>query len=148
MLIFLKRLVLTVWLGMIFSVGYLVAPVLFETLSDPALAGLLAGKMFAAVAWVSLAAGPAMAVLTILTSARSRRRSTKLACIASMMACMWAIHWILRPMMEAARLPDGSPGADFMFMHGMSALVYVLASVLGLVLLWPGRASWAVKPEA
>ena len=148
MMIFLKRLVLTVWLGTIWCVGYLAAPVLFENLDDPALAGLLAGKMFAAVGWISLVAGPTMAALTIYTSTRSKRRSLKLFCIAGVMACMTAVHWWLRPMMDAARLPDGSPGEDFLLIHGVSAVAYLVASLLGLVLLWPGKVGWGAMKEA
>ena len=148
MMIFLKRLVLTVWLGAIWGVGYLAAPILFENLDDPALAGMLAGKMFAVVAWLSMVAGPVMAALTIFTSNRSKRRSLKLLCIAGVMGCMAAVHWWLRPMMDAARLPDGSPGEDFLLIHGASAIVYLLASLLGLVLLWPGKVGWGPRKEA
>jgi hypothetical protein len=148
MRVFLKRLVRTLWLGSIWAVGYLAAPILFESLDDRALAGMLAGKMFAAVAWISLAAGPAMALLTLSSSERSRRRSLKLFCIAAIMACMVSVHWVFAPMMEQARLPDGTPGADFLMIHGASSLVYLLGSLLGLVLLWPGRIGWQLKKES
>ena len=110
MRVFLKRLVLTVWLGMIWSVGYLAAPILFETLDDRALAGLVAGKLFTTVAWVSLVAGPIMAFLIMATGERSRRRSLKLICVLLVMLSMVSVHWIFTPMMEGARLPDGTPG--------------------------------------
>jgi hypothetical protein len=148
MRVFLKRLIRTAWLGSIWSVGYLVAPILFETLDDRALAGLLAGKMFTMVAWISLVAGPLMALLTLTTSERSRRRSMKLFCIAAIMACMVSVHWVFTPMMDQARLPDGSPGEGFLLIHGGSSLVYLLGSLLGLVLLWPGRIGWKSRQES
>ncbi|MCJ7558883.1 MAG: DUF4149 domain-containing protein [Gammaproteobacteria bacterium] len=148
MRIFLKRVVLTVWLGMIWSVGYLAAPVLFETLDDRALAGLVAGKLFTAVAWVSLAAGPIMALLIMATGERSRRRSLKLICVLLVMASMVSMHWIFAPMMEAARLPDGTPGESFLVIHGASSLVYLLGSLLGLVLLWPGTIDLRIRKES
>ena len=148
MRVFLKRLVLTVWLGMIWSVGYLAAPILFETLDDRALAGLVAGKLFTAVAWVSLVAGPIMALLIMATSERSRRRSLKLICVVLVMASIASVHWIFTPMMEVARLPDGTPGESFLMIHGASSLVYLLGSLLGLVLLWPGNIDLRIRKES
>lgn len=148
MRIFIKRLVLTVWLGMIWSVGYLVAPVLFETLDDRALAGLVAGHLFTAVAWVSLVAGPIMALLILATGERSRRRNLKLICVVLVMASMVSVHWVFTPMMELARLPDGTPGESFLMIHGASSLVYLLGSLLGLVLLWPRKMDLRVRKES
>ncbi len=148
MRIFLKRLVLTVWLGIIWSVGYLAVPMLFESLDDRALAGLVAGKLFAAVAWISLAAGPIMALLIMATGQRSRRRSLKLMSVLLVMASMVSVHWFFAPMMEAARLSDGTPGESFLMIHGASSLVYLLGSLLGLVLLWPGKLDLRIRKES
>lgn len=145
MRVFLKRLVLTVWLGMIWSVGYLAAPILFETLDDRALAGLVAGKLFTTVAWVSLVAGPIMAFLIMATGERSRRRSLKLICVLLVMLSMVSVHWIFTPMMEGARLPDGTPGESFLMIHGASSVVYLLGSLIGLVLLWPGKIDLRIR---
>ncbi|MCW8844627.1 MAG: DUF4149 domain-containing protein [Gammaproteobacteria bacterium] len=148
MRVFLKRLVLTVWLGMIWSVGYLAAPILFETLDDRALAGLVAGKLFTTVAWVSLVAGPIMAFLIMATGERSRRRSLKLICVLLVMLSMVSVHWIFTPMMEGARLPDGTPGESFLMIHGASSVVYLLGSLIGLVLLWPGKIDLRIRKGA
>ena len=40
------RILLTLWVGSLWAIGYIAAPTLFATLEDRALAGTLAGAMF------------------------------------------------------------------------------------------------------
>lgn len=136
---FARRLVVTTWLGILWSVGYLAAPLLFEMLDDTRMAGEIAGQLFHVVAWLSLLAGGLLLGLLPLTAARGRLRTAKLASTGMMMSLICAMEWIVRPMMESARLPDGSAGEQFLVLHGVSAVMYLLASLLGMVLLWPGQ---------
>ena len=46
----------TFWVGGIWMVGLMVAPVLFASLNKVT-AGLIAGKVFASVAWIGLGCG-------------------------------------------------------------------------------------------
>ena len=48
-------LAITLWIGGIWAIGYIVAPTLFWSLPDRALAGSLAGKLFTLMAYVSIA---------------------------------------------------------------------------------------------
>ncbi|HEX7634207.1 MAG TPA: DUF4149 domain-containing protein, partial [Noviherbaspirillum sp.] len=50
-----RLLIATLWVGSLWTVGYLVAPTLFATLSDRALAGMIAGSIFRLEAWLSVA---------------------------------------------------------------------------------------------
>ena len=45
---------LTLWVGGLWAIGYLVAPTLFATLADRQLAAMLAGKLFILIGWVGL----------------------------------------------------------------------------------------------
>ena len=54
--------------------------------------------------------------------------------IPLMMALIGATEWIVRPLMEATRLSDGTPGAGFGMWHGVSALLYLFASLLAILL--------------
>jgi hypothetical protein len=42
------------WVGGLWVIGYIAAPVLFQTLSDKSLAGMLAGRLFAATAYMGM----------------------------------------------------------------------------------------------
>ena len=47
---------LVLWIGGMWAIGYIAAPVLFASLGDKQLAGMLAGKLFGVIAWVGIAA--------------------------------------------------------------------------------------------
>lgn len=55
------------WWGSLTTVGFLVVPMLFVRLGDPAQAGNFAGQLFAAQTWVALACG-----LVLLGNFRSK----------------------------------------------------------------------------
>ncbi len=50
-------LALTAWVGALWAIGLIVAPTLFDALSDRALAGLVAGRLFLYVAVVGFICG-------------------------------------------------------------------------------------------
>jgi len=51
----LQSIAATLWVGAMWGIGYIVAPLLFSRLGDRALAGLIAGKLFSLIAWVGIA---------------------------------------------------------------------------------------------
>jgi hypothetical protein len=53
----LDSLLLTIWVGGILAIGYVVTPVLFATLDDRSLAALVAGKLFSIMAVIGLYCG-------------------------------------------------------------------------------------------
>src|SRR4030067_236139 len=53
-----ERLLLTLWVGSLWAIGYIAVPVLFHALDDRQLAGNVAGRVFAVVYLVGLVAGP------------------------------------------------------------------------------------------
>ena len=68
----LRLLVATLWAGSLWTIGFIVAPTLFGTLSDRVLAGNIAGSMFRAEAWLSIACA---LVLLVAGLARDGRRA-------------------------------------------------------------------------
>ena len=52
-----ERILLTLWVGGMWTIGYLVAPVLFGTLNDRQLAGDLAGFLFKIIGIIGLVSG-------------------------------------------------------------------------------------------
>ncbi|MES2016126.1 MAG: DUF4149 domain-containing protein, partial [Pseudomonadota bacterium] len=49
-----RLLLITLWAGSLWTIGYVVAPTLFATLHDRVLAGVIAGSMFTSQAWLSM----------------------------------------------------------------------------------------------
>jgi len=134
-----RLLVAVLWAGSLWTVGYLVAPTLFATLSDRVLAGTIAGAMFHAEAMLSL--GCALALLVLLKLATPdwppRRRRTMLALVAAMALCTVVSHFVLQPMMAELRAAAGPGGvmesaarSRFGMLHGVSSVLYLVQSFL------------------
>ena len=131
-----ERLIQTVWVGALWTVGYVVAPALFVHL-DTREAGRMAGELFTIVAVLSVACG-ALLVLARIGSRQDPQRRLRVRLVALMVGLIAAGEWIVRPLMEAARLPDGAAGPGFGLWHGLASLLYLLASLAGLWLVVAG----------
>ncbi|NHZ34104.1 DUF4149 domain-containing protein [Massilia rubra] len=138
-----RLLLVTAWAGSLWTVGYLVAPTLFRTLSDSVLAGTIAGSMFRAEAMVSLVCGVGLLVLLALDKGvDAKRRRMLLLVVGSMLALMAASTLGLGPMM--AQLKEAAPGGvmeaaarkQFGMLHGVSMVLYLIQSVLAAVLVF------------
>lgn len=121
------RVLLVLWAGSLWSVGLWVAPTLFYAQGDRHLAGFLAGRLFAIETYVGLA----VAVLRLLLPGRIRFAWGYLA------AALLAVNeGILRRLVAAARAHGAVAGLTFGAWHGVSALLYGLACMCVLRLIW------------
>ena len=127
----LEAVIQTLWVGSLWTVGYLVAPALFAHFPDTATAGRVAGRLFTLVTWLGLGCAAALLLLMRLRRGAQRARVRLVLVMAGLLA---ASHFLVRPLMEAARLPDGTPGPGFGAWHGVSSLLYLAASLAGLAL--------------
>ena len=66
--------ILTLWVGSIITVGYLVAPTLFATLSDRQVAGMVAGSLFRLEGTISMVLSVALIVFANLLVKRGLDR--------------------------------------------------------------------------
>ena len=128
-----ERILLTLWVGGLWAIGYMVAPALFATLEDRALAGTLAGVMFNIIAWVGLACGSLLLLFNQLR--HSGNRLNLRAVVLGVMLALTAVgQFVLAPKVAAMRV-EGLAGSEaFATMHGIASVAYLLTSVLGLVL--------------
>lgn len=128
------RIVTTLWVGSQWTIGYLVAPVLFGHLADRAQAGTLAGAMFQIEAWMSL-----LAPLLLWRLMFPRKWGRQQAVLLAMALCTVLGYFALQPSMAALRpliATDAQAHARFGMLHGISSVCYGIQSVLGLALLW------------
>jgi hypothetical protein len=139
-----RLLVATLWVGSLWSVSWLVAPTLFATLSDKALAGTIAGSLFQVQAWVSVFCGILLIALISLcaTDNDSKQRQSRLMLTGAMLACTVIGYFGLQPFMAELRASVG-PGAimapnvrvQFAVLHAISGGLYFIQSLLGVVLI-------------
>ena len=141
-----RILVATLWAGSLWTIGFIVAPTLFATLSDRVLAGNIAGSMFRAEAWLSIVC--ALVLLALLQwspgALELKRRRLLGALVLSMLVCALLSHFGISPLMAelkaqaqgASGIMDEAMRSRFGLLHGVSTLIFAVQSLLAGVLIW------------
>ncbi len=138
---------IALWVGGTWVVGYLVVPTLFASLGDRQLAGMVAGKLFAGMGWAGLAAA---AYLIFFLSVRWKRLAPRrsvfwlvLAAGALLAVGQFGIQPLMAQMKTDALPLDVMESAwreRFVFWHGVSSILYLVQSLLGLwLVVWSER---------
>jgi hypothetical protein len=126
-----ERILLTLWVGSLWVVGFIVAPVLFAELDDRALAGSLAGVLFTLTSYLGLACG---GVLLVLNGLQYRGINWRLIVIACMLLLVMVGQFVVTPMVAELRVQGLTDTPRFGQLHGIASVLFLLISVLGLVL--------------
>jgi hypothetical protein len=131
----------TLWIGALWAIGYIAAPLLFVTLEDHALAGMLAGKMFAVVAYIGMGCGIYLLLFRLIRQGVISFRQSFFWIVLVMLLITLLGHFGAQPILEAVKhqaLPRAVVESvlqdRFAAWHGVSSVLYVVQSVLGLVL--------------
>jgi hypothetical protein len=131
----------TLWIGALWAIGYVAAPLLFITLEDRALAGMLAGKMFDVVAYIGMGCGIYLLLFRLIRLGVMSFRQSFFWIVLAMLLLTLLGHFGVQPILEAVKhqaLPrevaESVLQDRFTAWHGISSALYVLQSVLGLVL--------------
>lgn len=145
----LAHITLTLWVGGLWAIGYLAAPALFSALPDDrVLAGMLAGRMFTLIAYVGMACGVYLLIFRFVRFGAAAFKQGVLWMLLVMLALTAAGHFGIQPVMVA--LKAQAMPADVMHSvfkdrfatwHGISSVVYLIESLLGVgvVLLHRGK---------
>ena len=135
----LRVLLVTFWAGSLWTIGYVIAPLLFATLTERAQAGTLAGLFFKAGAWISLICGASL--LAILWAERENpTRTLQIKLVIVMMLCAVIGYFGLQPYMAELRaiaaqsggIMDDAMRTRFGVLHGVASVIYLLHSLLGV----------------
>jgi len=129
----LERILLTLWIGGLWVIGFVVAPTLFLTLPDTATAGTVAGSLFSSISRIGLLCGSALLLLAWLQRACGERRR-ELLVIALMFVLIVAGEFLLAPMIGELRTAGQTGSERFGQLHGLATLLYGVNCLLGLVL--------------
>jgi high-affinity Fe2+/Pb2+ permease len=139
----------TLWVGGLWAIGYMVAPTLFAALHDNRqMAGMLAGRMFQVIAYVGMGCGVYLLLYRLSRFGASALKQAFFWAALTMLLLAIGGHFGIQPVMESLKaqaMPQEvmkSMFADrFSTWHGISSIVYMIESLLGLVLvLKQGRA--------
>ncbi|MDR1423498.1 MAG: DUF4149 domain-containing protein [Azoarcus sp.] len=140
------RVLITLWVGGMWAVGYLAAPVLFAMLDDRMLAGNIAGRLFTVIAWTGM--GTAVYLLAFMAArwGRAVLRDKLFGVIVAMLACVMVGYFGIQAEMVALKAGVGSMDVmesaardKFTILHGVSSAIYLAQSVLGVWLVVGAR---------
>jgi hypothetical protein len=132
---------LTLWVGGLWAIGYLAAPMLFYNLDDRMLAGMLAGKMFIGMAWVGIVCAAWLLLFRFARFGVDALKQGFFWIILLMLLLTLAGHFGIQPILiqlKEAALPKDVMASlfrdRFATWHGISSIVYLIESLLGLML--------------
>ncbi|HSH72243.1 MAG TPA: DUF4149 domain-containing protein [Methylophilaceae bacterium] len=139
--------IITLWVGALWAIGYLAAPTLFYTLQDNRqLAGVLAGKMFGFVAYVGMISAFYLLVHRLVRFGTPALKQGFFWATLVMLLLVLAGHFGIQPILaglKAQAMPVDvmqSVFADrFKTWHGVASIAYMVESLLGLVLVFKAR---------
>ena len=137
----LRVLLVTFWAGSLWTIGYVIAPLLFATLTDRAQAGTLAGLFFKAGAWISLICGASLLAI-IWTQRVHSTRILQIKLVSGMLLCTVLGYFGLQPYMAELRaiaaqsggIMDDAMRSRFGMLHGAASVIYLIQSVLAVAL--------------
>ncbi len=139
----LHAIALTLWVGGMWAIGCIVAPMLFSTLSDRALAGMVAGKLFTLIAWIGVGCVAYMFLFRIVRFGGSALKQGAFWLVLAMLALVLAGELGIQPILsslKAQALPKEvmeSVFRDrFSTWHGVGSVLYLIECVLGILLVW------------
>ncbi len=138
---------IALWVGGLWAIGYIVAPVLFSSLGDRQLAGMVAGKLFALIGWVGLGCAAYLIGFAVTRSGGRFFRSAIFWLVLLMGLLTAASQFGIQPLMaqlKADALPrevmESVLRDRFAAWHGISSILYLVQSLLGLwLVVWSGR---------
>ena len=138
----LQSIAATLWVGGLWVTGYVVAPVLFATLNDRALAGLVAGRLFSLLAWVGMSCAAYLFIYRLARYRAGALRQGLFWIVIVMLALTLAGEFGVQPVMAALKqqawpspVMESALRDRFALWHGVSSVIYLIESLLGAALI-------------
>jgi len=139
--------VITLWVGALWAIGYLAAPTLFYALQeDKQMAGMLASKMFTLIAYIGIASAFYLLIHRLVRFGTQALKQGFFWATLVMLLLTLAGHFGVQPILaslKAQAMPTDvmqTVFADrFKTWHGVASIAYLIESLLGLVLVLCAR---------
>jgi len=134
-----ERLLLTLWVGSLCSIGYIAVPMAFATLGDVTLAGDYAGKLFSAVNMLGLGCGFVLLISKSISIGKAVTTLWRFWVLVLMIGLTLFFAFYLQP--ELAMIKQNIAAGDdlvlnrFDLFHTVSKNLYMLLTMLGLALI-------------
>ncbi len=133
-----ERILLTLWIGTIWAIGYIAVPAAFVHFDNNIVAGAYAGYLFTLVNYIGLACGSVL-LLRYFLSRHLRLNHWRLWLIVAMLSLVILLQFYFQAEMAEIKLSDWrhdpTLSAQFDWLHHASTVVYFVLSILGLALI-------------
>jgi uncharacterized membrane protein SirB2 len=141
----LSLIIITLWVGALWTTG-MSAYVLFDSLQDKQMAGMLAGKLFTVVSYIGLGSAFYLLIQRLLQYGTAALKQAFFWAALVMLLLVLAGHFGIQPILESLKsqaLPADvmqSVFADrFRNWHGVASMAYLFECLLALVLVLKAR---------
>ena len=132
-----ERLLLTLWVGSIWAIGYITAPFAFMYFEDIEMASGFVGKLFIIVNYLGLACGSAL-VIRYASLGQHAMTLWRFWVTVTMLILVVFIHFYLQVEISVIKSLDWRQNSalsdQFNLLHHIGTVVYALLSILGLAL--------------
>jgi hypothetical protein len=134
------------WVGSFITIGFLVVPVLFSSLGDRQVAGVVAANLFKSTAYIGVFISFVLMIMAnhLVRHGKSQYRLTRWM-LLGMLACTVGAAFILIPWMNSLRdqalylglsVRESTNAALFNRLHGASSILFMIQTLIGFVLVW------------
>jgi len=135
-----EKILLTIWIGGMWAVGYIVAPVLFQML-DKSVAGNVAGQLFTILSYIGIFSAVAL-IINLLMQQGFAKNHWQLWVLLAMLSLILIAEFVLQPMMAELKAQGVTVDnkAEFGRLHGIASVLFLMNSLAGLALVVFGLA--------
>lgn len=144
----LAAILLVLWVGGLWAIGGIAAPTLFAEIPDRQLAGNVAGELFKWMAWLGIVAGGYLLIHRLGRDGFQALKQTFFWIVLVMLLLVLGQHFGIQPILQALKdqampqaVMESAFRGRFATWHGVSSIVYLIESLLGLILVWRYRGS-------
>ncbi len=141
----LALIIMTLWAGALWMTG-ISAYVLFDSLQDKQMAGMLAGKLFTVVSYIGMVSGFYLLIQRLIQDGTASLKQAFFWAVFLMLLLVLAGHFGIQPILEGLKsqaLPADvmqSVFADrFRNWHGVASVAYLVECLLALVMVLKSR---------
>jgi hypothetical protein len=129
------------WWGSLSAVGFMVVPMLFANLATPAMAGAMAGKLFAAQTWLSVGC---CFVLFVSAMAQEEQGGSSLQWRGGALVFVIA-GMLLALLSQFGVAPHILARDNLRLWHGVGSAMYLLEWLCGGIVLWKVSAATTAR---
>ena len=143
-----ERLALTAWVGGLLVTGFVVTPLLFRVLEDRALAGNIAGQLFSLVSVIGMVCALTLLFIAVTRSTGHWYRAWRVWVLLTMLLIVVVGEYGLAPAIReiiqlagTTLVKDSSYYPQFARLHGISSMLFLVNSLLGIIMVASGAVS-------